>query len=691
MLLSPWFLLGLVAVGLPIWLHLLRQHKSQPLPFSSLMFFEKRTQSSIKHRRLKYRVLFAMRLAMVALLALLFAQPACKRAATAGGAGARHVVLAVDRSFSMRAGDGVAQAKNEAISTLSRVRPGDQGQVIALSGQAELLTQATGDAAELRAAIASIAPGDGRSSYAELSRSLRSIGDASKLPLEVHLFTDLQKTSAPAQFKDLALPAGAVFEVHAIGAAKQANWMVESVSAPRSMVDPKKVRIQATVAGTGGKGESKVAKTVSLVANGRVLETKTVEALPNGRTSLEFIGFDAPYGWNKGEVRVNGGDALPGDDTFRFAVERADPRRVLFLHEGGRGRAALYFRSALEAAADNVFAVEAVPVDQALGFPPEKFAYVVLSDTGNLPASVEDSLKKYVNAGGAVWIAGGSSLASRQTVPITGARIVESRYAARASERFFSAAGLDATHPSIKNANRLEGIRFYQALRIVPSARSRTVAKLNDDTPLLTETPVGQGRVIFFASTFDNIANDFPLHASFVPFVEQTSRYLGGGETRSAAATVDSFLELRAAGAKSGAKADGKAASTVEVLDPSGKRALDLKEATNAQAFRLTGEGFYELARENGRRELVAVNADRAEGVLEPMDAETVELWKNTGKAAPSADGTTNPLERIWNPWWYLALALLGLTLVQMFWESRHLDGESAAGAATTTTRREAA
>jgi hypothetical protein len=30
-----------------------------------------------------------------------------------------------------------------------------------------------------------------------------------------------------------------------------------------------------------------------------------------------------------------------------------------------------------------------------------------------------------------------------------------------------------------------------------------------------------------FASTFDNIDNDFPLHASFVPFVEQTARYLG--------------------------------------------------------------------------------------------------------------------------------------------------------------------
>ena len=73
--LAPWFLAGLAAVGLPIWLHLLKQHKTTPLPFSSLMFFERRTQSSIKHRRLRYLLLFALRTALVALLALAFARP----------------------------------------------------------------------------------------------------------------------------------------------------------------------------------------------------------------------------------------------------------------------------------------------------------------------------------------------------------------------------------------------------------------------------------------------------------------------------------------------------------------------------------------------------------------------------------------------------------------------------------------
>ena len=71
--LTPWFLAGVAAVGLPVWLHLLRKHKTTPLPFSSLMFFEKRTQSSIKHRRLRYLLLFAARALFVLLLVLAFA------------------------------------------------------------------------------------------------------------------------------------------------------------------------------------------------------------------------------------------------------------------------------------------------------------------------------------------------------------------------------------------------------------------------------------------------------------------------------------------------------------------------------------------------------------------------------------------------------------------------------------------
>src|SRR5439155_495037 len=111
-LFAPWFLAGVVAVGLPIYLHLLRRHSTTPRPFSSLMFFEPRTQSSIKHRRLRYLLLLSLRMALLVLLALAFANPFIMRP-TARTPGGRLVLLAIDDSFSMHAGPRMHDAKRE--------------------------------------------------------------------------------------------------------------------------------------------------------------------------------------------------------------------------------------------------------------------------------------------------------------------------------------------------------------------------------------------------------------------------------------------------------------------------------------------------------------------------------------------------------------------------------------------------
>src|ERR1700750_540958 len=103
--LTPWFLAGAAAIGLPVWLHLLRKHKTTPLPFSSLMFFEKRTQSSIKHRRLRYLLLFSARALLLLLIALAFAHPYIQRKVLPMQRSGEVTVLAIDDSLSMRAGN----------------------------------------------------------------------------------------------------------------------------------------------------------------------------------------------------------------------------------------------------------------------------------------------------------------------------------------------------------------------------------------------------------------------------------------------------------------------------------------------------------------------------------------------------------------------------------------------------------
>jgi len=46
-----------------------------------------------------------------------------------------------------------------------------------------------------------------------------------------------------------------------------------------------------------------------------------------------------------------------------------------------------------------------------------------------------------------------------------------------------------------------------------------------------------EGRVVLLTSGLDNLTNDFPLNPAFVPFIEQTARYLAGSERRMSGAT----------------------------------------------------------------------------------------------------------------------------------------------------------
>ncbi len=336
--LTPWFLAGVVGVGLPVWLHLLKRHKLDPRPFPSLMFFERREQSSVVHRRLDHILLFILRTLMLVILALLFANPFINRA-TPKASGKKMVVVAVDDSFSMRAfASGTSgetrldKAKREALDVISGIPATTAAEVLALRGTVEAMTQPTNDPAELRGAVAAIKPSDSRASFGELARFTRTLSESSKMPIEVHLISDLQKTAMPPGFTDLRLAGDTSLILHPVGG-EIPNWTVENVKAPTHVYDPKRVHIQATVAGFGTPAAK---RTVSLVLNGKVVQTKQVDVpagMP-GRAQVEFDELAASYGPNRCELKIDSADALPGDDSFPFSVERADPKKILFIDSG---------------------------------------------------------------------------------------------------------------------------------------------------------------------------------------------------------------------------------------------------------------------------------------------------------------------------------------------------------------------
>jgi hypothetical protein len=661
-LFAPWFLAGIAAVAVPFYVHLLRRHTTIPHPFSSLMFFERRTQSSIKHRRLRYLLLLSLRTLLLLLLALTFANPFINRTA-ANMSNEKLLLLVIDNSFSMRAGTRLADARREALSVLSTRRPADRAQVMALGSQIQVLTQPSQDAGALRAAVESLQPGDSHGNFGELARSLRSLAESIPTPIELHLFSDMQKSAMPASFSELALPANISLVLHPVVKSAVPNWTVESVNVPGQVWDPKKTRVQVVVAGYNTPAAT---RTVSLLVNGKTLGTQSVAVPANGRATAEFPSLDVPYGFTRCEVRINSADEFPVDDSSLFAVERTDPRRALFVYEAGDSRSPVYFRAALASGAEAAFTVDATSVAQAAGLPLSKYAFVVLSDLISVPASFESDLLKYVQTGGSVWVTVGTSASHSTRIPVFGGNILESRNYSRTNDRFLSVGDADPSYPSVAKADRWSGVKFYFAVRVDPGD-ARVAARLTDQTPLLLEKRIGEGNVLLFTSGLDNLTNDFPLHPIFVPFVEQTARYLSGTQNRSGARVVDSFLELRSSKEQS---------VSVEVIDPDGHRPLSLKEASSAQTYQLTRAGFYELQLANGRHDVIGVNADRRESNLDVIPEETLSLWRgNPGGETAQAAAVGQPQEQTkpFSVWWYIMILVLAAAVAESLLANQYL------------------
>lgn len=677
--LAPAFLFGALAVGVPLYLHLLRRNTSTPLPFSSLMFFERQPQVAVQRRRLRYWLLLALRLAVLVLLALAFSEPYVSRS-IAGIAPEKLMLIVVDDSFSMRAGMRLESARQQALDVLSQRRSGDRAQVLALDSRVHVLTQPTEDARALRDAVNSIQPGDSRASFGTLATVVRSIAENEHVPVELHLFSDMQKTSMPPSFAEMALPSTVGLQLHDVAVAAAPNWAVESVAAPRQVWDPRTVHIEAVIAGYGTPAAMRM---VSFVVNGKTVNTQRVNVPASGRATVELDSLDLPFGLSRGSVRIDAADALAADDEFLFVIERSDRKRGLFVYQPADTRSALYFGDAVTAAAQSSVALDKVTVDRLADVDPTQYSFVVIADVASLPTAFASQLEQYVRRGGSVLLALGTNAAQQRQIPIFGGNILASHNYSREPERYAAVGTADAAYPPAGAEEEWEGVRFFYAAA-VDERGARVGMRLQDRTPLLLEKPVGEGRVVLFTSGFDNLTNDLPLHPVFVAFVERTVRYLFGGEAGSSSRRVDELLQLR--------RQREAAAVGVEVIDPSGRRGLSLQESASEQTYPLARTGYYEVRLANGRHDLVAVNADRRESDLTPMPEDVLALWRGSGPSSqapagvPAAGGTAPAAKDAaaaagappsgtlqTSLWWYAISLLLVLALAESLVGSGYL------------------
>lgn len=131
---SPIFLIGLVAVAVPIAIHLLQLRRYRKVYFSNVDALEELHNESRQRNRLRQLLILAMRILVVLFLVLAFCRPVLPHKDSSLKAGGTAVSVYIDNSYSMESGgmDGslVESARHKAREIAAAYRPGDRYQLL---------------------------------------------------------------------------------------------------------------------------------------------------------------------------------------------------------------------------------------------------------------------------------------------------------------------------------------------------------------------------------------------------------------------------------------------------------------------------------------------------------------------------------------------------------------------------------
>lgn len=669
--LAPLFLLGLGAIAIPVLIHLTHRERRDPLPFPSLMFLRKVPFKTTRRQRIRNWVLFAIRVAAIALIAAAFARPFLQDAAVGGASAgsAREVVLLLDRSYSMAFGDRWDRARRAADAEVANLGPDDRMTVVAFSDAPEALNQSTGDRAMLRAVLDRMGPGAGPTRYTPAFQLARDLLEPSRLPQrEVVVVTDFQRTGWDGA-TDIRLPDGVTLRHVDLSSEPGGNLGITGAVLSRSPDGGGHVTTSAQIANVAADSAPDIP--VRLEIDGDVVQTRSVTVPPRGAAPVTFTPIALPDRPVRGRLLLPG-DALPTDDAFHFLVRPIPAIGVLVLESPSAPAAqTLYLRRALQVGRDpridlrihrNAAGLSAADLaDRAL---------VILNDAPFPGGEAGRRLLAFVENGGGLLVAlgpraGGLPGALRDSVGAPAPEPVD-----RLRDRGGTMSITDFDHPAFAPFSRprsgdFSAARFFRYRRLPEPPGGEVLARLDDGSPAVVETRRGTGRVTVLASGLANEWNSLPVQPVFLPLIHQFVRYLADFSEAPAWYVAGQVVDLVAAGLP-------PEADLVLQL-PSGAR-RSVEHDTGRVHLPLDEAGFYVIRPLDGGvgdTVTIPVNPDIGESDLTPLDPEEL-----LAAARPTAGGTPRdpadlatlgPVEKEARQqlWWYLLLVVVLLLGVE--------------------------
>ncbi len=551
--LNPLALLGMVAAGIPLLLHLLNLRRLRTVEFSSLRFLLELQQTQIRRIKIQQILLLLLRTLLIVFAVLAFARPTIPSRIPLLASSARSsVVIIVDNSASMEVADqrGVRfkQAQEAARNLTELLADGDEVAILPMAAGNN--DQAFGFTRTFEYARQAIDELTVSSSPANLPAALQTanslLADATHAHREVFVVSDAQVVSLHREHGDTlpSLAENVVVYLLNVGngrAGIETNLSVDSVRLLTTLPQLERpVEFEAYI--RNGSEKNIQGAMVSMGFNGKRVAQRTFDLLPGETRAVVLAAQPQHVGVTAVSVELEN-DALSWDNRRYAGITIPPPARIAVVGDG-IGAELVTTALSLPAARSTVGDVRLYStVAQCIPHLSEIDVAILVS------AAPRDNdiplLMQFMERGGGV-------VAFASGIPATAALLKNAGLAWDGVQKApngteWYVRRIDDSHPL------LEGVfkeRSQKALAGAPRisqqeiVRGGIVIATSDVGPFLTEAPVGNGRLLFYAVGLDGSWGPFGGTGLFPALMVRSARYLSYARDVGASVLVGKDVSL---------------------------------------------------------------------------------------------------------------------------------------------------
>ncbi|OYP29373.1 BatA domain-containing protein [Rhodopirellula sp. MGV] len=547
------FLIGGIALGIPVLVHLLSRWQVQRVELGTMRFLQEVMQDGAQRRKIRRWLLLLTRLACVAALVLLFARPYLPEFIRRDGDRLR--ILLIDRSASMG-------------------MPGENGRLIddAVAKAGEMAEQLGTDAKIVWAWFdSSVHPITSESKRVAAPRSVVGSTDylaalswardqVDAMPdaiADVVLISDLQQSgmaSESAEVATLAMPEDLPIRLIDVGRVAANNLAVTSAM-PNMIRTPsdQDAIVNVTLFNYGTLPMEEIPM-MAIAENGeRSVRLKKSINIPGEQAqelTFDFGKLD-PGIW-KIILQLDVEDDLAIDNQRITAIEVGNASPVVVLDGGTRDETrvgeSFYLAAALRQSktasiitpddteslesATSRFSPQVIYLfdDSLPDLNPQQFPLVVIADSASVTRAIVNRLESYVGSGGRLLVFAGDGVSQNgETADLwDGSPLIPGQLGpARSSGVMpFHIDGFDQSSSMLMmfsdpQQGDLGRLAFDRVLPVEPSELTSVLASFDGGLPALTRHGFGQGNVVWFLSSADASWAKWTTSPLYLPLVHQ--------------------------------------------------------------------------------------------------------------------------------------------------------------------------